>query len=108
MVRSGAVKLGAQICETVTLDQKQTDGYTLSSDSAQVIAFGGVANAHVVIITCDEPCKAALTCLDGSAQVVDFDDLLLIISRTNPYTAITVTRTPATLTNISVFLGEKA
>lgn len=109
LLRSGAPPIGpTPISETVVLDAKNVDEYTLTSDSAQPIAFGGVVNANVVIISCDRPITVILTSVSGTNQVISIDDQLIILSRTTPYTAISVQRTPATLTTVFAFVGEKA
>jgi hypothetical protein len=109
MLRSGAVPVGpTPINEVVTLDEKNLDQYTLTADAAQAVSFGGVTNAHVVIVSADRPITVRLTSAAGAVQAIPVDDQIVIISRTSPFTAITLTRTPATLTNVNVFLGEKA
>lgn len=108
LLSSGAPFLYAPISEYVTLDAKTDGSYALESDSPLAVQFGGVVNANVVIINCDEPITVQLTSTDGTNQVIPVDDTLIIISRTDAYTAINLVRTPATLTNIVVFLGEQA
>jgi len=108
MLASGAAALLTQILEQVTIDEKNLVTYDLTSDSAQVVAFGGVANANVLIIATDRKVKVRVTSADGATQAIPVDDTLILISRTVPITAVDITRVPATETHVSVFLGEKA
>ena len=107
MIASGAISDSAPINESVTLDAKTPGQYELLNDAPVSVAFGGVVDANVVVIFSDRPITVTLTSTAGAASVV-CDDMVFIISRTTPYTAITLTRTPATDTNVTVFLGEKA
>ena len=109
MLHSGAVPIGpTPINATVILDEKQPAQYTLNADGPQVVAFGGVTNAHVLDISTDRPITVTVTSAAGAAQVIPVDGELHLVSRTVPITAVSLTRTPATLTNVNVFLGEKA
>lgn len=108
LLGSGATGLLTPILEQVTLDEKQLAQYDLTSDSPQVVDFGGVTNANVVIIACDRKVRVRITTTDGATQSIPVDDTLILISRTVAVTAIDLTRVPATETNVAVFLGEKA
>lgn len=108
LLASGAISSRAPINEYVTLDAKQDAEYDLVSDAPHVVAFGGVTNANIVIIFTDRPITVTLTSSAGATQVIAIDDMVTIISRTVAYTAISITRTPATEAHVTVFLGEKA
>lgn len=109
MLRSGAPPVGpTPIVESVVLDEKNLDQYTLTADAPQAVAFGGVTNAHVLIVSTDQKVKVTVTSADGSSQAIPCDGQLILISRSVPITAVTLTRVPATLTTAFVFLGEKA
>jgi len=109
LLRSGAAPIGpTPVNECVTLDEKTLDCIQLASDGPQSVAFGGVARANVVVIQADKKIDALLTSADGTAQVVPVDGTFVLITRTVPVTAISLTRVPATLTNVNVFIGEKA
>ena len=109
LFRSGAAPIGpTKILEQVTLDEKNLASYQLSADAAQSVAFAGVVNAHVVIVNCDQPITLQLTSSAGVLQSIPVDDQFVLISRTNAVTALSLVRTPATLTNVSVFVGEMA
>jgi hypothetical protein len=108
LLQSGAAAITAPIQEYLTLDEKNLDQYQLTSDSPQAVGFGGVANANVLIVSSDRKVMVQVTSADGTAQAIPCDDQLIVISRTVPITAVSLTRVPATLTNVSVFLGESA
>jgi hypothetical protein len=109
LLRSGAAPIGpTPISETVTLDQKNLVSYTLNADAVQAVAFGGVVNCHVLVVESDRKVKVRVTSADGAVQSIPCDGFLQIISKSVPFTAIDLTRQPAVLTNVSVFLGEKA
>lgn len=108
MLRSGAASISAPVNAFVTLNAKNTDDYDLLSDSPQAVAFGGVAVANIVIINSDRKIMLTLTSADGAAQTIPCDGEVYLISRTVGFTAISLTRIPATETHVKVFLGEKA
>lgn len=105
---SGAAELGAKIVEFVTLDQKTLAPYQLTADTPQQVAYAGVVNGNVVIVNADQPMTVQITSASGVLQSIPIDDQLIIISRTVPITAIQLVRTPGTLTNVAVFVGEMA
>lgn len=108
LLSSGAISDSAPISEQVTLAQKNPGEYDLLVDTPVAVAFGGVVSANVIVISTDRPITVRLTSPSGAIQSVPVDDFLAIISRTNAYTAIDLTRQPATETHVSVFLGQKA
>jgi len=108
LLASGLPSILAPISESVSLSQKNPDDYTLTVDGAVPIAFGGVTNAHVVVIFCDRKIKVRLTSADGATQSVPVDGMLLLISETVPFTAIDMTRVAAQETRVKTFLGQKS
>jgi hypothetical protein len=95
--------------EALVLQSKQYEAVHLGVDTPVPVAFGTVVNAHVVILKAQGgKVKAVLTSADGSAQIVPFDSVLILISQAAPITAISLTRVAATDTIVRVFLGEKA
>lgn len=108
LLASGAAALLTPILEQMSLDEKQVATYDLVGDSPQSIAFGGVTNANVVIIAATRKVRARLTSADGSQQSIPIDGLAILISRSVPFTALDLTRVPATDTDVAVFLGQKA
>lgn len=100
----------APIAENEILDEKTAVSLNMTGDSPLAVPFGSVANAHVVIIKVVSGLKvvATITTADGTAQTVPVDTFLAIVAEGSPVTALTLTRTPATLTQVRVFLGQKA
>lgn len=110
LLASGSITDSSPISEQVTIDMKNEGGYTLVGDGPVVVDFGGVVDANVVMIVADRPISIILTCpsiASGAPQTITGDSIRLI-SRSIAYTAISIQRQPATLTNVTVFLGEKA
>jgi hypothetical protein len=95
--------------EIVPLQAKQVGDLTLTVDTPVSVDFGGVASANVVVLKAQGgPCTLAVTWADGTSQIVPFDSVFIDISLTNPITAMTITRQPATLTYVKVMLGQQA
>jgi hypothetical protein len=105
---SFAPTVTANIDEALTLNAKQISEMTLNADAPAAVAFGGVTNAHIVILKADNKVKALITSADGAAQAVPFDTYWILMSESVPVTAITLTRVPGTVTTVRVFLAEKA
>lgn len=105
---SGTASLTAPIAETLQLKERQLWEEILTVDTPVVVSFGGVANAHVVVVKSNRKVRVRLTSADGSQQSVPVDGLLHIICKSVPITAIDVMRVAATETKVKVFLGEKA
>lgn len=108
LLASGAASLLAPINESVILAQKNFDDYRLLVDTPIAVAFGGVTNAHVVVVFTDRKIRVRLTSADGAAQAVPVDGYLTIISDAVPFTAIDLTRVAAQETRVKVFIGEKS
>lgn len=107
LTASGAPSFTAPINEAVSLKSKNYDDYLLTADSVQAVAFGGVANAHVVMIFSNQKIKARLTSADGATQVIPVDGFLALISESVPFTALDLQRVAGQETTVKVFLGEK-
>lgn len=105
---SFAPTITANIDEALTILAKQVSEMTLNADAPASVAFGGVTNAHIVILKADNKVKALVTSADGVAQAVPFDTYWILMSESVPVTAITLTRVPGTVTTVRVFLAEKA
>jgi len=103
-----AASITAAIDEPMVLKAKHYDTIKLSVDSAVVVNFGGVTNAHIVILKATGKVKLRVTSTDGATQALPFDTYLILMSQTVPITAIDLTRVAATDTDVMVFLGEKA
>jgi len=99
----------APIDESLVCKNKQIASLDLSVDTPVAVAFGGLANAHIVLLKAiGGPVVARLTSAAGSVQSVPFDTYLILMSLGSPITAIDLTRTPATPTSVRVVLAEKA
>jgi hypothetical protein len=99
----------APIDERLSLVRKHYDEVRLTSDGDTVVGFGGVVNAHVVIIKpVTKKVTVKLTSADGTDQVVPVEEFLAVISENTPFTAIDLARETGVITNVKVFLGEKA
>jgi len=106
-VPSGFPSLAAPINEIAQLAGKQPGQYTLDTDAAVDVAFGGLSAANVVIIKAvGGPIRVRLTTGSESDQVVRVDSFLVLLSYTVPYTAIDLTRSPGVETIVEVFLGQ--
>lgn len=104
---SAQPRVESPISETAQLTNRELGQYTLTSDSAQVVSLGGLSEANVIIIKAvGGKIRVRLTSADGSQQAIPVDSFLALISLTEPYTAIDITRTPATETIVSTFLGQ--
>lgn len=108
LLGSGAPSILAPINESVVVAQKNFDDYLLDVDTPVPVQFGGVANAHVVILFADRKVRARLTSADGAVQSIPFNRTLMIISEDVPFTAIDLTRVPAQETRVKVFVGQKS
>ena len=106
---SGCPTITIPFDEEVVLAEKHYVEPNLTVDTPVVVGFGGVTNAHVVVIAPDNGKKvtARLTSADGTEQAIPVDDTFILITRTVPVTAIDLTRVAGTATKVKVFLGEK-
>jgi len=99
----------ATIDEALTLGKKNLQTISLGADSPEVVNFGDLAGANVVLLKAvGGKVRARFTSIDGTAQAIPFDSYLILMSLDAPITALDLTRTPATETTCRVFLGEKA
>jgi hypothetical protein len=106
---SFAPSVVAQINEARTLKFKHLQDIDLTADAPVNVSFGGVANAHVVVMKAvGGKVRARLTSAEGSQQAVPFDTYFILMSESAPVTAIDLTRVAGTTTSVRVFLGEKA
>lgn len=106
---SFAPTIAAPINETRTLSAKHVDDVDLAADAPQALNFGGVQNAHIVLLKAvGGKVTAQITSTDGAAQAIPFDTYLVLMSESVPVTAISLTRTPGIETSVRVFLGQKA
>lgn len=101
--------IDAPINEPLQLGKKKFDTIVLDVDTPVPVAFGGLSQAHVVILKAvgGGSVIARLTSADGALQIVPFDTYMILMSMGKPYTAIDLTRTPTDETEVRVFLGEE-
>jgi hypothetical protein len=107
LVASGCPTFQTPLSETVLLAKKQFADVALDLDAVEVVPFGDVTNAHVVMIKATKKVIARLTSADGALQVVPVDTILHLISESVPYTAIDLQRVAGQATSVKVYLGEK-
>lgn len=95
---SFAPSVETPICETAQVVARHVDDFDLTSDSPFALSFGGVTNAHIVILKTSGHVKVTVTSADGTSQVIPCDGFLQLQSKTVPITAISLTRDAATET----------
>lgn len=111
-IASGIAAITVPLLEQLNLVAKHYDSITLGTDAPTSVEFGGVVNAHVVVLKATGgKVRARITTTDGAQQAVPCDDLVIIISRGStgtpaPATAIDLTRVPGVSTVVEVFLGQ--
>lgn len=99
----------AQISEGIQVKAKQVSEMVLSADAPATVDFGGVVNAHIVILkSTGGKVRARVTSADGVSQAVPFDTYWILMSEALPLTAIDLTRVAGAETTVRVFLAEKA
>jgi hypothetical protein len=105
---SGVAAIDVPLDETVPILYKTTSVYELLVDTPVPVAFGGVTNAHVVVLKAvGGKVKATCSTADGAAQVVPVDSILFWEPGLNaPVTSMTLTRLPGTDTFVHVFLAQ--
>jgi hypothetical protein len=108
-VPSLAPNVDAPIDESMVITKKTESDIDLNVDTPVPVAFGGVVNASIVILkTVGGKIKARLTSADGTTQSIPVDSTFILISRSVPFTAIDLTRVPATPCQVRVYVGEVA
>jgi len=99
----------APINEALTIKASMVTEMDLILDPAYTVNFGGVVNAHIVILkSTNGKVLATLTTADGTAQVVPFDTYWILMSEASPVTALTLTRVAGVETTVRVYLAEQA
>lgn len=105
---SGDPEVESSIDERVGLTNKTIGLYNLTADSPVTVNFGGLTNAHVVVVkTVGGKARVRLTSADGSQQSVPVDSFFSLISLAVPVTAIDLTRVAGVSTLVRIFLGER-
>ncbi len=99
----------APIEERLRLSKKHYDEMSLSADAFVAVALGGLSNVHVLVVKVPGGrVTLRLTSAAGSQQLVPCEELVVLVSKTVPLTAIDVQRAPGVTTTVRLFLGEKA
>lgn len=98
--------LDSLLDETVTLLRRNVQELALAAGALNVaVAMGPVTSAHALIIkTVGGGVTARLTSAAGATQVVPIDSLLILLSATQPITAIDLSSTPAV--TVKVQMGQ--
>jgi hypothetical protein len=99
----------APINEAMTVKATMWTEMNLILDPAYTVNFGGVTNAHIVILkSTNGKVLATITTADGTSQVVPFDTYWILMSEASPVTALTLTRVAGVETTVRIFLAEQA
>jgi hypothetical protein len=105
---SGDPQVSASIDERLTIDNKTQTNIVLDSDDAHDVPLGGLDSVHVLIMrTVGGKVMATVSSDDGDDQVFPVDPFLAVMSRTVPYTAISLTRVTGVPTTVKVFMAQK-
>lgn len=107
-VASGDPDNIAPVDERLLLRAKHYDEITLDSDALTPVSFGGLSQAHVVVAKiAGKRARFILTSAAGTDQVVSVDSFLVLITETEPLTAISIQRLAGEETSVKLFLGAK-
>jgi hypothetical protein len=106
---SGDPTVLASLLEAMLVDDSKTLRLTLSSDAPLSIPFDTLVSAAVVFVRASGgKVRVRVTSADGVTQALPADPLLLVLSRSVPFTALDLTRVPGTLTTVTVYLAQRA
>ena len=99
----------APINEQLMLGTEIASQITLTVDTPVSLPFGGLSAVNALIIKCvGGKVSVRITSADGATQAIPVDSFLALTSSSVDITAISVVRTPAVLTTVKFFLGQKA
>ncbi len=94
--------------ETLGLGYSLVTGFTLDSDAAQVVNLGTLTGVNVLVVKAiGGKVRVRITSTDGTNAEIPCDPILILMSRDVDITAIDVTRTPATQTQVLIYMGQK-
>lgn len=94
--------------EKLALARELTTNYTLTSDSAQVVALGPLTGVNFLSIRAlGGKIRVRLTSSDGTTQALPVDPFLIIRSDSVDITAIDLTRVTLVETEVFVVMGQK-
>ena len=102
--------IDAPINEPVQLVKKKIDTIDLDVDTPVVVGLGGLDRVNIMTLKAvgGSTVTARITSAKGVQQAVPFDTYLILMSMDEPITAIDLIRTPATETQVRVFLGQES
>lgn len=108
-IGSADAELSAPLDEALSLKRKSLVEMELTADSPAAVSFGGVVNAHLLIVKVlvGSEIRLRLTSAKGALQAIPVDGFIILFSGTTPITAIDVTRTAGVATTVEIVLGEK-
>jgi len=79
----------------------------MTSDAALVISLDGWAGVNVLMIETDTKVTAFITHADGTDQAIPVNDLLLLVCRSAPITALSLVRVAGQLAHVVLTLGQE-
>ena len=103
---SGSSLIATRLDERTLLDLFSRKDYTLTGDAPVSVDLDSMAQLEVVIVRCSRKVTVTLSSADGAAQVIPADPLAIIISKTVPFTAVSLTRVAGNETTVQVFIGQ--
>jgi hypothetical protein len=105
---SGDPQVNATLDERLTIDNKTQINIVLDSDDPHDVPLGGLESVHVLIMRAvGGKVTVTVSSDDGDDQVFPVDPLLIVESRSVPFTAISLSRVTGIPTTVKVFMAEK-
>lgn len=89
--------------------EKRVVSLTADPPAWTAVSLDGMTSVSVLHVEPQDGAKVdvRLTSGDGSQQIIPVDDLMIIISRSVPFTAIDLGRVAGQATVVHLFLGQK-
>ena len=105
-----SVQCGAVLTHAVALSEVKYSSYLISTPADQTIGLDALNSISVVIVQTSAPIIVKLTSASGADQAIPVNDCLLLISKTSPFTAMSIAAASAMTTAavVQVFLGQNA
>jgi hypothetical protein len=105
---SGVPTISTPLSESIVAKVEQVSEVNLLADAVAVLPFGGVTNAHFILLRgTGGKFKARLTSADGATQIVPVDQLFVLFCESVPVTAIDIQRVTGIPVVVSYHLAEK-
>jgi hypothetical protein len=106
---SGQPTILTSINERMTATSDLAAKYTLSSDTAQTVDLGGLANINFLSVRAvGGKIRVRITSSDGTNQSIPVDPILVLRSDSVNITALDLTRLANTETEVYIVLAERA